>query len=194
MAEKERHPQKSSFTRRFIIPAGTSFVIWLVLNFLSTNLGWIENAALYRLAMNTVHVLLYMVIAFSSLAVYSQMFFRGASLIERVAGSYITPFAFFIKEIIRVSEFFSFGESLYYGLSPYPLLSLMIGQVGLMAISEMVCRYLYKKKSAPYIRIVTAVPVLLAVISLACFYFLSLWHLGDDAYWIHLAIYKLLFK
>jgi hypothetical protein len=194
MAEKELNPQKSSFTRRFLIPAGTSLGIWLVINFLSTNLGWIQSAAQYRLAMNTLHVLLFIVIAFSSIAVYSQMFFRGASLIERVAGSYITPVAFFIKEIIRVSEFFSFGESLYYGLSPYPFLCLIIGQAGLMAICEMVCRYLYRRKSAAGIRVVTAVPVQIAAISLACIYFMALWHWGEDAYWIQLAIYKLIFK
>jgi hypothetical protein len=194
MAEKELNPQKSSFTTRFVIPAGTSIGIWLVLNFLSTNLGWIQSAAQYRLAMNTVHVLLFIVIAFSSIAVYSQMFFRGAPLAERVIGSYITPCAFIIKEIIRVSEFFSFGESVFYGMSPYPFLCLMIGQMGLMAITEMVCRHLYKGKSSANIRTVTAVPVLLAVISLACIYFMGFWHWGEDAYWIQLAIYKLIFK
>jgi hypothetical protein len=194
MAEKELNPQKSSFNRRFVIPAGTSLGIWLVLNFLSTNLGWIQNAEQYRLAMNTVHALLFIVISFSSIAVYSQMFFRGASLAERVIGSYITPGAFIIKEIIRVSEFFSFMEAIYYGMSPYPFLCLITGQVGLMAVCEMVCRYLYRRKSAAGIRVVTAVPVLMAIISFACIYFMSLWHWGEDAYWIQLAIYKLIFK
>lgn len=173
---------------------GTALGIWLVLNFISAHLGWIENGWLYRLAMNAVHLLLYFFLMFNSIFVYRLMFIRGASLFERVAGSYVTPLAFVLKEIIRVSEFFSLGESLYYGLSPYPLLSMMIGQVGLIAISEMMCRYLYRKKFTADIRVITRIPVALTVISGVCTYFLLLWHLGDDAYWIHLAIYKLLFK
>lgn len=194
MTKKEQDPIKSNFTARFVIPVGTILGIWLVLTFLSTHLGWMENAALYRLAMNTVHVLLLIVIAFSSIAVYSRMFFRGAPLVERVIGCYVTPVAFIIKEIIRVSEFFTLEESLYYGLSPYPFLCLIIGQIGLMAATEMVCRYLYKKKSTANIRAITAVPILLIVISLACIYFLGFWHWGEDAFWIQQTIYKLLFK
>lgn len=194
MAKNERDPIKNTFTTRFVIPVGTTLGLWLALTLLSTHLGWIENSAIYRLTINTVHVLLFIVIAFSSITVYNLMFFRGASLAERVAGSYITPVAFFIKEIIRVSEFFPLGESLYYGLSPYPFLCLMIGQVGLMAATEMACRYLYKRKSAIDIRVVTTVPVILVIVSLACIYFFSLWHWGEDAFWIQQTLYKLLFK
>jgi len=194
MTKKDRDPIKSTFTARFVIPVGITLGIWLMLTFLSTQLGWIEDAALYRPAMNTVHVLLFVVIAFSSIAVYSQMFFRGAPLIERVIGCYVTPVAFIIKEIIRVSEFFTFGESLYFGLSPYPFLCLIIGQAGLMAICEMVCRYLYMRKSVAGIRVVTAVPVLMAIISLACIYFMGFWHWGEDVFWLQQTIYILLFK
>lgn len=38
MTKKERDPIKNPFITRFVVPAGTSLGIWLVLNFLSTNL------------------------------------------------------------------------------------------------------------------------------------------------------------
>jgi hypothetical protein len=182
------------FTRRFIVPAGAALAIWLALNFLSTRLGWIENAWLYRMAMNSVHLVLFFYLIFNGVFVYRVMFFRGASLSERIAGSYITPLAFIVKEMIRVTEFFSFGESVYYGLQPYPMLSLLIGQAGMLAVVEMLCRRGLGKGAASRGKTVTAAPVIIAVLSAAGVYFMLFWQWGEAAYWIELAVYRMIFK
>jgi hypothetical protein len=183
-----------SFTGRVVVPAGISLGIWLVLNFLSTHLGWIESAGAYRLSMNAVHLLLFFYLIFGGMFAYRVMYFRGATLLERLAASYAVPAAFIIKEVIRVGDFFPFGEALYYGLSPYPFLSLLIGQAALLAIGELTCRFTIRKRTGGSERIITMAPVVTIMISLACVYFLLLWNLGEDAYWIQIELYKLLFK
>jgi hypothetical protein len=194
MADNMHAVSAMPFTKRFVVPAGTALAAWLVLHFMSTHLAWIGNAWLYRMAMNSVHLVLFFYLIFNGAFVYRAMFFRGASLAERIIGAYITPLAFIVKEIIRVTEFFSFGESVYYGLQPYPMLSLLIGQAGMLAVVEMLCRRALGKGAASRGETVTAAPVMVAVLSAAGVYFMLFWQWGEAAYWIELAVYRMIFK
>ena len=184
---------RKSFIYRIVIPVGTALGIWVVLTLASYHLGWIENPLVYRMTMNVVHLLLFFFIIFASIPVYSLMFFRGASFLERAIGSYIIVLAFVVKEMVRVSEYFSIGESLYYGLSPYPFLHLLFGQMCLLSIAEMVCRYLYKNNHRVQIRIVTT-PIATVLAVGLCVYILLNWSWTEDAFWIYDGFYKSLFK
>ena len=86
-----------------------------------------------------------MTIAFSSLIVYPVLFFRGASLGERIVGSYAVLSVWVLKEVFRVTEVFTVGESLYYAFSPVPL-GLIVFQVGYMSLGEMICRWRIQKR------------------------------------------------
>ncbi|MDM7987435.1 MAG: hypothetical protein QUS13_08890 [Smithella sp.] len=194
MENKYRQIEKASFLKRFIVPAGTAFLGWLALHWISENLGWIENRGTYKLAMNTVHVVLFFYLAFNGFFVYRAMLMRGAGLAERIAGSYITPLAYAIKEIIRVSEFFTLGESFFYCLCTYPVLGIFVGQAGLMALSEMICRKYYKKHNLYDGNAVTAAPLVVLIVSMAAIYFFFIYDAGQTAFFAYSELYKMIFK
>lgn len=193
MENKYRHIEKASFLKRFM-PAGAALLGWLVLHLISENLGWIENRGTYKLAMNTVHVVLFFYLAFNGFFVYRAMLMKGANLVERIAGSYMTPLAYAIKEIIRVSEYFTVGESFFYCLLTYPVLGLFVWQAGLLAASEMLCRKYYKKRNRYEGNTVAAVPLAISIFSLIALYFLFLYDDGGTAFYIYMESYKMIFK
>jgi hypothetical protein len=144
--------------------------------------------------MNALHVLIYVSYAMSSLLfVYPTMFFRGASLFERVVGSYITPLAFVGKEIIRVSEFFTPGEALYYAFSGVLLGNLLL-QVGFMGLAEMICRARCRKKYGFPVKVITWGPPLAIAFSLFVLYITLIWGMGVHWFYIYQGGYKLLFQ
>ncbi|HPC86526.1 MAG TPA: hypothetical protein P5238_09140 [Smithellaceae bacterium] len=194
MENKIRQIEKAPFLKRFIIPAGTALLGWLALHWISENLGWIENREVYKFAMNTVHFVLFFYLALNGFFVYRIMRMRGADLTERIAGSYITPLAYAIKEIIRVSEFFTLGESFFYCLCTHPVLGIFVGQAGLLAVSEMLCRKYYKKRNLYDANAVTAGPMAVLMVSLISIYFFFLYDAGGTAFYVYGELYKLLFR
>jgi hypothetical protein len=194
MDNKYRQIKKASFLQRFIMPAGTALLGWLVLHFISGHLGWIENRMIYKVAMNVVHLALFFYLLFNGFFVYRAMFGRGARVLERIAGSYLTPVAYAIKEIIRVSEFFTIGESFFYCLLTYPVLGLFVGQAGILAASEMLCRKYYKKRNLYEGKAVTAAPLIIVIFAIIALYFLFLYDDGGTAFYVYMEIYKMLFK
>ena len=192
MGNNYQHGAKASFLKRFAIPSGAALLGWLVLHFISGHLGWIENRAIYKAAMNVVHLVLFFYLLFNGFFVYRAMFLRGAGLSERIAGCYLTPIAYAIKEIIRVSEFFTIGESFFYCLLTYPVLGLFVWQAGLLAVSEMLCRKYYKKRNLYEGKAVTAAPLAILILSIITIYFLFLYDDGGTAFYIYMEIYKLL--
>ncbi|HDP79599.1 MAG TPA: hypothetical protein ENN21_02010 [Spirochaetes bacterium] len=194
MENKYGHIEKAAFLKRFIIPVTTALLCWLVLHFVSEHLSCIESRVIYKLAMNVVHVVLCFYLGFNGFFVYRAMCMRGARLAERIAGSYITPVAYAIKEIIRVSEFFTIGESFYYCLCAYPVLGMFVGQAGLLALSEMLCKHYYKKRDLYNGNTVTAVPVAIFIASMAALYFLFFYDAGGTAFFAYSELYKLIFK
>jgi hypothetical protein len=184
---------KKSFTERFLLPLSIPVATWLVLHFLCEALPLIGNPTIYRAAAYAVHVLIAVVVGFSSvLFVYPLMYSRGASLVERIIGSYATPFAFLCKEIYRVSEFFTPGESLYYAFSSMMLL-LILGQIGLMGISETICRYRYKKRGLAAVSVLAPGPIVSLLVSLAAVFIILVWNTGENWFYFYQEGYKALF-
>ncbi|MCU0844942.1 MAG: hypothetical protein MUC76_08455 [Spirochaetes bacterium] len=194
MENKYGRIEKAAFLKRFMIPVTTALLGWLVLHLVSEHLGWIESRVMYKFAMNVVHVVLCSYLAFNGFFVYRAMCMRGAGLAERIAGSYITPMAYAIKEIIRVSEFFTVGESFYYCLCAYPVLGMFVGQAGLLALSEILCRVYYKKRNLYNGNAVTVLPVAVFIASMTALYFLFFYDAGAMVFFAYSELYKLIFK
>ncbi len=194
MENKYGHIEKAPLLKRIILPVTTALVGWLVLHFVSEHMGWIESRMIYKFAMNLVHVVLCLFLAFNGFFVYRAMCMRGAGLAERIAGSYITPLAYAIKEIIRVSEFFTVGESFYYCLCAYPVLGMFVGQAGLLALSEMLCRGYFKNRHLYKGNTVTALPVAVFIASMTALYFLFFYDAGGMVFFAYSELYKLIFK
>ncbi len=184
--------KQQPFVVRWLRPVGVTLGIWLLLYIVTRHRGWIANAHLYRLLMNSGHVLLYAAYGLSALVLYPVMVFRGASLRERVLGCYITPLAYVLKEVIRVTAYFTLGESLYYALSPIVLGALVL-QLGFMGLADIACRARYRQRYGEPVKLVTGVALAGIIIALASFYVLLLWDGGVHYFYFYQQGYKLLF-
>jgi len=185
--------EKRSFLQRFIVPSGIMLITMILSLVLYYNSYEIAGKALHPLIANVFGFILWLSIGFGSLYVYPVMFFRGASGGERVLGSLITPLAWLLKELIRVSEFFTFGETLYYGLSSLFLL-IFIGSLGLMSICELICRAIVRRKSGAPVKVVTPLPVIGIVSALIALYVIFIWGVGVHWFYIYQEGYKALFR
>ena len=192
MSHRETAIEKKSFVQRFIVPAGIVLIIMIVSLLAYFNAWRIDNDLLHRSIAFIFGLLLFISIGFGSLLVYPLMYFRGASGGERVLGSLITPIVWTIKELVRVSEYFTIGETLYYGLSSIFLL-IFLGTLGLMGIVELLCRQRIKKRIDPTSRVITPLPVAAILIGLAALYIIFIWGVGVHWFYIYQEGYKALF-
>ncbi|MCD4718902.1 MAG: hypothetical protein K8S13_03465 [Desulfobacula sp.] len=176
----------------FFIPAGIVLCFWLFLNLAYHLIGTIDDVSLYRTLAAVICVLLYVSVGFSSLLIYPVMYFNGASFKLRVMGVYIMPLAWCIKEFIRATSGVTLLEGLFYVLFTSLQLWLLIGQVGLIGVSELVCRAIVKRKNAS-IKIVTPGPIIAILISLAATYFIIIWGGGLNFHLMIKMIYVKLF-
>jgi hypothetical protein len=184
---------RRSFPARTLLPVSIPLGAMLLLTVATRNAGWIEDPGLYRLWMNGGHVLIYLAYAASTLVLYPVMVFRGASLAERILGCYVATLAYLLKEIIRVNEYFSLGESLYYGLSSIMLGGLVL-QVGYLALGELISRALYRWRVDPTTRVVTWPALLGIAFALVSLYVLLIWDGGVHYFYLYQEGYKLLFQ
>jgi hypothetical protein len=192
MNHQKRAIEKKSFVQRFIVPSGIVLLTMIISLFVYYNAWRIDNDSLHWIVAYIFGLLLFISIGFGSLLVYPLMFFRGASGGERVLGSLITPIIWSIKELVRVSEFFTLGESLYYGLSSIFLL-IFLGNLGLMGIVELICRRRIQKRIDPATRVITPLPVIAILIGLLALYIIFIWGVGVHWFYIYQEGYKALF-
>jgi hypothetical protein len=192
MSYQQTAIEKKSFVQRCIIPSGTVLLIMIISLLVYFNAWRIDNDFLHWIVAYIFGLLLFISIGFGTLLVYPLMYFRGASGGERVLGSLITPIIWTIKELVRVSEFFTLGESLYYGLSSIFLL-IFLGNFGLMGIIELLCRQRIKKRIDPATRVITPLPVIAILIGLAAMYIIFIWGVGVHWFYIYQEGYKALF-
>jgi hypothetical protein len=125
--------EKRTLHQAIFFPAGLALGVWLVLNSLTNHLEWFGSGAGYRAIAFLLYLLLGLSISFRGPAVYGVMFLRGASLKEKILGAYLVPVAWVLKEVWRVSDFFTMGEALYYSLSPWPL-GVLTHQIGYLSL------------------------------------------------------------
>ncbi len=196
MAEMIEKKGKHPFSRRVLLPAGVALGVWVLLNFLTSHLECFGIGHTYRIAADILYPLLGITIVLSSLFLYSVMYARGASVPERILWACIIPFAYILKEIWRVSAFFSLSESFYYALAPTTI-GLLIGQLGLLCLCEVFWRWRNKKRGVP-IRIFTAGPAVALVIFVILIYVMFFWGSSGDTpgskwFYIYMEGYKALF-
>ena len=188
---------KKTFGHRFLWPVGVALGIWAGLDFLTSHLEWFGTGVPYRAAAFSFYLLLGILIAFGSFFLYPVLFFRGASLKERVIGSYAVLFLWVFVEIFRVNEYFTPGESFYYALSPMPF-GLIVYQVGYMSLGEMICRWRLKKRGIPGRKIFTPGPLIGVAILLIMNYVMIFWGVPEESpgtkwFYIYQEGYKALF-
>ncbi len=198
MSEPVRIERKKSFSSRFLWPVGIALGGWAGLDFLTDHLEWFGSGASYRATAFWSYLLLGVLIAFGSFIIYPILFFRGASLKERVFGSYAVLLVWVFTEIFRVSEYFTVGESLYYAFSPMPF-GLLVYQVGYMSLSEMICRWRLKKGGVRGIKIFTPGPLIGVGVLLVMSYVMIFWGVpvespGTKWFYIYQEGYKALFS
>ena len=196
MAEIIEEGRKKPFSRRVLLPAGVALGVWVLLNFLTSHLEWFGSGHTYRIAADILYPMLGLTIVFSSLLLYSVMYARGASVRERILWACIIPFAYILKEIWRVSAFFSPGESFYYALAPTTS-GLLVGQIGLLCLCEIFWRWRNKKRGVP-IRIFTLGPAVVLAIYLILIYVMFFWGSSGDTpgskwFYIYMEGYKAIF-
>ncbi|MBI4832298.1 MAG: hypothetical protein HY801_12270 [Candidatus Lindowbacteria bacterium] len=184
--------EKKSFMKRTGIMTGIVLVIMLA-SAIAYNCSWrIGNNAAQQALANISAVLLFASIGFGTLVIYPVSFFRGATVTERILACLVTPIAWNIKEIVRVGEFFTFGESLYYGLNQVFLLSLF-GAFAQMGLCELICRWRLIRRGATAVRIATPAPIVSILVGAAAFYIILLWEVGVHFFYGYITIYKAIF-
>ena len=184
--------ERQSFIRRAVVPAATVLMA-MVGSLVLYNQSWrIGSDALHQLTAYVSGLILFVSIGFGPLYVYPKAFFRGASALERVLVCLVTPVAWDVKEILRVSEYFSWGESLYYGLNTIFLLCLCVVATQ-MGICEMVCRWVRNRQVPDPVAVVspaTLIPVILGLAGVGIFF---LWGGGASSFYLYQEGYKALF-
>lgn len=184
--------ERQSFMRRVASPALTVLIL-MAASAIFYDQSWrIGNDALHQLTAYVFGLVLFASIGFGPLYVYPKAFFRGASGPERILASLVTPAVWNAKEMVRVSEFFTWGESLYYGLNTVFLLSLCAGAVQ-MGLCEMACRWARNRKIPESFSVVTPASVIAVLAGLAGVGFLFVWGMGVHSFYIYQEGYKALF-
>ncbi len=177
---------------RLFIPAGLVLCFWIILNLAYNLIGAIDDVALYRTLAASTCVLLFISVGFSSLLIYPIMYFNGAAFKLRVMGVYILPLAWCLKEFYRVTAGVTLLEGLFFAFFTSIQLWLLSGQVGLIGISELVCRLKAKNKDKS-IKVVTPGPIIGILFSLAATYFIIIWDGGLSFHLMIKMIYVKLF-
>ena len=186
--------QKTSFLKRFVVPVAIVLVTMIVTSIIYFHLAWrMDSGNALRPAIAFISAaLLFSSIGFGTFLIYPVAFFRGAGVGERIIACLITPLVWNAKELVRVSEFFTVGETLYYGLNTAFLLS-VFGVLGQMGLCELICRWRLNKRSEEPVRVFSPAPVISIVVGLVALYLCLLWGLGVHFFYIYIEGYRALF-
>ncbi len=154
------------------------------------NLPWPDLApALHQPVTFISAVVLNAAIVFGPSLIYPMGRFSGARKGVCITASLLTPAAWNIWEILRVSAFFSPGESLYYGLNSLFLGALAFG-VFQMGVWEAIYRIRSNnRKQKPRL----LGPVLAASAGLALVCVFIVWALGQPWFYLYGRVYKAIF-
>lgn len=184
--------ERQSFVRRVVAPAATVLIVMAASAILYDRSWRIGNDTLHQLTAYIFGLVLFASIGFGPLYVYPKAFFRGASGLERILASLVTPMAWNAKEVVRVSEFFTWGESLYFGLNSVFLLCLCVGAIQ-MGLCEMACRGVRNRAISEPVPVITPVSLIAVLVGLVGAGVLFLWGMGVHWFYIYQEGYKALF-
>lgn len=184
--------ERESFSRRFVSPAITVLVVMAASAVLYDQAWRIGNDGIHQLAAYLAGVILFVSIGFGPLYIYPRAFFRGATCLERVLACLVTPMIWTLKEVVRVSEFFSWAEALYYGLNPL-FLGCLCAAAAQMGFCEMACRRLRNRYRPEPLPVVTPAALIAALAGLAGLGVILGWGMGVHSFYMYQEGYKGLF-
>ena len=184
-------PQRS-LAARLLLPAGI-VLLAMGASALVYDASWrIDHGPLRSAVAFFSGILLWVSIAHGTLLVYPMARLRGAGLGERMATCLAAPVIWNIKEIMRVSEFFTAGESVYYGLNSLFLLA-VIGAFAQMGLCELLCRWRLRSAGQWHGRVATWPPVMAILAGLSALFLMSFWGEGVHWFYMYMQGYKALF-
>jgi len=183
--------KKQPFSKRFIFPVLLVFIV-MSLSWVIYNLAWrIGNPVIHHLLADIFGTLIFISVTFGTCLVYPMAFSRGASGPERVIASFVNPFIWATKEVVRVYTAFTVTESLYFYLNPLNIW-LVLGIIAQMSIIELILRRRRRKRGED-IRVFSVPVVAALVISVFLVVALFAWGRGENVFSYYLVIYKKLF-
>ncbi len=186
--------EKKSFVNRLVIQVTIVLAVMVGMSIIYFHLAWrIDSGNSLRPVITTLSSwLLFISIGFGTLYIYPTAFFRGAGAGERIIACLVTPVVWNIKEMVRVSEVFSLGETLYYGLNTSFLLA-FFGTFGLMGLCELICRWRLGKRGDEPVKVFSPAPLVAIFAGLAVLCVCLLWGLGVHFFYIYIQGYRSLF-
>ena len=176
---------------RAIRPALTLLTLVVIAILLYNHFWRLGLPTLQRIAGHLFGLTVFFGVGSGALYVYPAAYFRGATLVERICACLVTPVLYAASEILRVREFFSWGESLYYGLSPGFQL-ILLANLGCMGLADMLCRLNLRRKGA-VIRVVTPLPLAAVFLLPVGVYVIVIWGFGVHWFYVYQQGYKALF-
>ena len=180
--------EKQALDKRFLYPVAIAFLI-MAISWLIYNAAWrIDHSALHRILASVSGTLLFVSVAFASPFLYPALFFRGASLPERIAGCLANPFLWATKENLRLMISYSPAEAFYYYFNPLNLW-LLLGIIAQMGAIEMFCRWRLRA-AGESAKVITIGPLAAVAIGLFLAISLFLWGQGEGTYVIFLSGYR----
>ncbi len=184
-------PARQGPVRRILVPAGIFLAVTAVSLLLYKNFWQLGLPAIQKAAAFVFGPVAFLAIGCGAVIVYPVARMRGAVVWEACIASLITPLAWIGKEVMRVSEFFSWTESLYYALNPTPAL-VVAANIGFMGLGEMLFRHAMKNRGGTA-AIITPVPVAAVAFALIALYVIFIWGIGVHWFYIYQEGYKALF-
>jgi hypothetical protein len=182
---------EKSMVKRTIIP-----VFWVLLIALVSMTGYFASRAAgggeWQSAFTMVLGISYFVsVAFGTLFVFSSATIGGAPMREKVLGSFVVPFAWATKEVLRLTESHPVSECLYWYVNPLNvwLVTLMTLEMG---VATLIARWVLKRRGEAD-RVATPGPIAVIVGSLVFVIAAYAWGKGENIYVIFLSGYRLIF-
>ncbi|MBU0515814.1 MAG: hypothetical protein KJ621_13680 [Proteobacteria bacterium] len=184
--------KRRSFLARFVFPVGSMLVVMLALLVVYNHAWRLGSPLLKTILAWASGVPLFCLLYFSAVILYPMIYFRGGGPVEQVVGSFAPQAAWWLKEISRAGAYFTFPETLYYGLSQVFLVA-FAGNVAVMGVAELVCRARARRRGGRR-RVLTWGPVLAILIGLSGIYFMALWGDGERWFYVYQEVYRALFR
>jgi hypothetical protein len=154
------------------------------------NLWKVADPAIHRPIAHLAGVVAFISIGFGALLIYPVGRTRGARLWLVMAACFVTPVVWNIKEMIRVLQFFTPAEALWWGLNPAFILA-FVGTWGQMGLCELLLRLRRRIGGMP-VRVITLAPVLAVVLALVALYILLIWGGGVHTFYLYMEGYRAL--
>ncbi len=189
--------EKRPFWQRFLLPGLLLMGFWLLIDWLVAvqmqppfSGG---NANFYRVWLNILAGTRFGLLLLGTFIIYPIMYFRGASLLERLLGAALLPLTYMISAMSRATDFFPLGQAIYYGFNSLAFGSLFL-QLGLVGMTEMACRWWAKRRyrqSGPIVGWPWVAAIFVGGFSL---YLTLFWDGGVHWFYVYQEGFKLLFQ